>query len=208
MPAIERDLPHVSAPADLKATPDDRCLSLMTKCVFQAGFNWRVIENKWPDFETVFHGFDPHRMAFLDDEAIEVIGRDVRIVRNMAKIVTVPANARFVLDVSREHGGFGRFLAEWPPDDLVGLWTVLKKKGARLGGNTGQYFLRFIGKDAFILSRDVITCLQRSDVLEVGPATSRKALQSAQDAFNQWHEETGMPYTHLSRIAALSVGPH
>lgn len=24
--------------------PDDRWLSIMTKCVFQAGFNWKVVE--------------------------------------------------------------------------------------------------------------------------------------------------------------------
>jgi len=46
-------------PAELAAVPDDRWLAQMSKCVFQAGFNWQVIETKWPGFETAFHGFDP-----------------------------------------------------------------------------------------------------------------------------------------------------
>jgi hypothetical protein len=25
-------------------------------------------------------------------------------------------------------------------------------------------------------------------------------------AFNTWHDETGLPYTHLSKIAAFSMG--
>ena len=44
---------------------DARFLSMMTKVVFQAGFVWRVIENKWPDFETVFFGFDAEKMVLL-----------------------------------------------------------------------------------------------------------------------------------------------
>ena len=45
--------------------PDHRFLSMMTKVIFQAGFVWRVIENKWPDFETVFLGFDTEKMMLL-----------------------------------------------------------------------------------------------------------------------------------------------
>ena len=33
-------------PADLAKIPDDRWLARMTRGVFQAGFNWRVIEAK------------------------------------------------------------------------------------------------------------------------------------------------------------------
>ncbi len=43
---------------ELVAIPDDRWLSQMTRCIFQAGFNWKVVENMWPGFEEVFHGFD------------------------------------------------------------------------------------------------------------------------------------------------------
>lgn len=28
----------------------------------------------------------------------------------------------------------------------------------------------------------------------------------AQQAFNDWHKETGLPYSHLSRILSYSVG--
>ena len=33
---------------EIAATPDDRWLAQMSRGVFQAGFNWRVIDNKWP----------------------------------------------------------------------------------------------------------------------------------------------------------------
>lgn len=204
--ALAALLPEAKSARQLAATGDDRYLALMTKCVFQAGFNWKVIENKWDGFETVFHGFEPRRNAFLNDDELDEIGRDKRIVRNMQKILSVPANARFVLDIAGEHGGFGTFLAGWPSSDLVSLWTVLKKRGARLGGNTGQYFLRFAGKDSFILARDVVACLRQAGAISTDRPSSARDLAAVQAAFNAWHEETGLPYGHLSRIASASIG--
>ena len=36
-------------------------------------------------------------------------------------------------------------------------------------------------------------------------AGSKKALLQAQAAFNEWHRETGLPYSHLSKIASCSI---
>ena len=81
-----------------------------------------------------------------------VSARDERIVRNGKKIASVRGNAQYVREVRAEHGGFGHYLAAWPADDVVGLWDELKRRGQRLGGNSGPFFLRFVGKDTFMLS--------------------------------------------------------
>ncbi len=44
--------------SELLKIPDDRYLSEISKRVFQSGFYWRVIENKWEGFEEVFFKFD------------------------------------------------------------------------------------------------------------------------------------------------------
>ena len=46
--ALEATLSPPLPAAELAAIPEDRWLSTLSKCVFQAGFNWKVIENKWP----------------------------------------------------------------------------------------------------------------------------------------------------------------
>jgi 3-methyladenine DNA glycosylase Tag len=199
-------LPAHSGNAALAKTPDDRILACMTQRIFCAGFVWRVIEQKWPGFETAFEGFSPQRLAFEPDEFWEMLASDKRVVRHGAKIAAVRANALFVSHVSKEHGGFGKFLAEWPADDEAGLLAFLAKTGARLGGMTGQYFLRFIGWDAFILSRDVITCLRDSGVELSEKATSKRDLAAAQAIFSAWTKKTGLSYVNLSRICAMSAG--
>ena len=80
----------------------------------------------------------------------------------------------------------------------------MKKRGSRLGGVTGQYALRFMGMDSFILSRSVIAALQRAGVID-GPATSKTAQRKIQDAFNAWHKESGESYTRISRILGMSI---
>lgn len=192
------------SPAELAAIPDDRYLSMATRCIFQAGFNWKVIDNKWEGFEQAFAGFDPGRWLMANDDDIAELLSDARIVRNGQKISTVPHNARFFAEVAREHGGVGRWIGAWPVADQIGLMAALDKGGARLGGATGQYFLRFMGKDCFILSQSVVAALTREGVIE-GKATSKKALAAIQDAFNRWAGETGYPVTRLSRILAKSI---
>jgi 3-methyladenine DNA glycosylase Tag len=81
----------------------------------------------------------------------------------------------------------------------------LKKNASRLGGATVQYFLRFEGWDAFILSQDVVKALVREGVVGKEP-TSKKDLAATQTAFNRWREQSGRPVREISRILALSVG--
>ncbi len=160
--ALESMMPKVRSARALSATNNDRWLAEMTRCVFQAGFVWRVINQKWDDFEDVFFGFPPDRVVMLSPEQIDKISQNPRIVRNRQKVLTVQHNAQFILDISKEHGSFGKFVSRWPEDDLVGLFTTLKKRGARLGGMTGQRVLRTLGKDTFILTGDVVKCLRRA----------------------------------------------
>ena len=147
-------------PKALAKLGDDRILAEMTKRVFSAGFAWSVIETKWPGFEKAFLGFKPGPLSLQPDEFWDALMKDTRIVRNGAKIMSVRANAGFVRDIAKEHGSFGKFLANWPSSDEAGLLELLAKRGSRLGGNTGQMMLRFLGWDGFVTSRDVVLCLR------------------------------------------------
>jgi len=204
--ALNRMLPPRPDPEALAAVEDDRVLAEMTKRVFSAGFAWSVIESKWPGFEEAFLSFDPARLSFEPDEFWDGLVKDARIVRNAAKIMSVKANARFVREIGEEHGGFGRFLAGGPPSDEVGLLEVLAKRGARLGGNTGQMLLRFLGWDGFVISKDVATCLRDAGLDVAEEVKSKRDLKLVQEQFNTWAQETGLPYSHLSRICAYSIG--
>ncbi len=192
--------------ADLEKVPDNRVLSEMTRCVFQAGFVWKVIERKWPDFERVFFGFEPHKLVLLSPEQLDRISMDKRIVRNRQKIVSVPLNAAYILDVGKSFGSFSKFASEWHGDDFIGLCMNMKKYGCRLGGLTGPRILRKLGKDGFMLTGDVVTCLKTAGLKIADNPTSKSDLTKIQKCFNEWQDQTGFSLTRLSKICACAAG--
>ena len=201
---LELLLPESVSPEELMARRDDRYLAEMTRCVFRSGFVWKIIENKWDNFETAFQDFDVASNAMMSDEDVERLSTDESIVRNHQKIQSVRRNAAYILEVRASHGSFGRYLAEWPASDIVGLWAELKDRGNRLGGQTGRFFLRFVGKETPVLSNDVVKALIGLGVVEKTP-TSKKSLAAVQEAFNHWAEESGRDLSQISRVLALSV---
>jgi len=190
--------------SELAQIPDDRWLAGMTRSIFQAGFNWKVIEAKWHGFEEAFDGFDIAACAYRLPEDFDALTQDKRIVRNPVKIASVQANALFIEQIAEEAGGFGQWVADWPREDFIGLVAELGKRGSRLGGATAQYFLRFAGVDSFIFSNDVVARLIAEGVVDKAP-TSIKARCAAQEAFNQWAQESRRSLTEVSRVLALSI---
>jgi 3-methyladenine DNA glycosylase Tag len=204
--ALRGLMPKLATAEQLIALGDDRILAEMTKRIFCSGFAWAVIDKKWSGFEEAFLGFDPVRLLHQPPELWDALVSDRRIVRNGQKIMSVARNAQLVTEISAVHGGCGRFLAAWPASDQIGLLELLAKRGSRLGGRTGQYFLRFIGKDGFMLSRDVVLCLRNAGLSIADQPSSKRDLAAIQAQFNAWAVETGLPHTHLSRICAMSIG--
>ncbi|UCD67269.1 MAG: DNA-3-methyladenine glycosylase I [Betaproteobacteria bacterium] len=197
-------LPNAKSARALYAVTDGRYLSEMAKCIFQAGFVWKVVDKLWLGFEEVFLRFSPKDLVDPKPRQIDSIKQDRRIIRNAQKIKAVLDSARFVSRVSSEHGGFGKFIARWPGDDLAGLWNKLSREGSSLGGITGPRFLRNVGKDTYIFSPDGVKELIATGVISKAPA-SKTALTACHQAFSRWHDESGRRYCDISMVVACSV---
>lgn len=203
--ALESLLTRPKPNAELAKIPDDRWLACMTKCIFQAGFNWKVVDSMWPGFEEAFQGFNLDHCALLQDEDFDRLVSDKRIVRHGTKIRSVQQNAVFLDEFAGDYERAGQAFAAWPAEDYVGLLSVLKKRGSRLGGNTGPYFLRSMGVDGFVFSRDVVARLIAEGVVDKTPS-SQKDMMATQEAFNIWRAQSSRSFTEISRILAFSIG--
>lgn len=201
---VEADLSFPKAAHVLATIPDDRWLSQMAQNIFNAGFNWKVVRSMWPGFEQAFRGFDVPACAMMNDEWFDALVTDTRIVRHGAKIKSVQENAVFLQELAAEHGSVGRFFAASPSEGFVDLLELMKKRGTRLGGATGQYFLRFMGVDGFILSTDVVARLVAEGVVDKAP-TSKGAMRACQQAFDTWRAQSGRSLSEISRVLAQSV---
>lgn len=195
----------IKTAAELSAIQHDRYLAEMTKAIFKAGFYWKVIDYKWAGFEEAFWSFNVARCNMTSPEDLESLYQDTRIIRNGQKIDAVPRNAAMILVLSEQHGCFANLIAKWPDDDFIGLLELLHKNGSRLGKQTSQYFLRFIGKDGFVFARDGVAALINAGVVTSKP-TSKRDLKLVQQAYNTWRDESGLGNAQISRILSLSIG--
>ena len=202
---VESLLPGVGTKDHLRGLGSDRYLAEFTRKVFQSGFVWRIVNNKWPHFEEVFWGFDIERLLMMPDDMLERKANDPGIIRNFSKVKTVLENAVMIIDTERrEDKSFGEFIAVWPDDDVIGLWLYLKKYGSRLGGNTGPYALRTLGVDTFLMTADVEFFLRQNNIVDSG-IHSIRSLRATQSYFNDLREESGRSLSELSRLVSLGV---
>jgi 3-methyladenine DNA glycosylase Tag len=202
--ALEARLSRPRSAEDIRATPDDRWLAAMARSLFEAGFNWKVIEAKWSGFEEAFEGFPVGRVASWHGDDMDLLFADRRIVRNGAKIDAVIRNARFLTEIAAEHGSVGAFIAGWPTAEFAGLLDLFETRGARLGGLTGQRALRRMGVDSFVLSPDVVARLIAESVVAKAPS-SRREMAAVQTTFNAWSAQSGRSLTEISQILAASI---
>lgn len=202
--ALESKLKSPVPVEDLSKRPASDWLQEMARAVFQAGFSWTVIENKWPGFRAAFDDFDVDRVAFYHDEDMDRLLADPGIVRNGRKIQSVIDNARMLRDLQAETGDVSGHLARWPVTEQADLVALLGKRGAHLGGNTAMRVLRVMGWDSYVLSGDVVKRLIIEGVVDKAP-TSKSAQRAVQEAFNTWHADSGRPMTQISQVLAMSV---
>lgn len=125
---------------------------------FQSGLSWITVLRKRPAFREAFGGFDPAVVAAFDEDDVERLLGDARIIRNRQKIEATVANARALVAWHRAGGTLDEVFWSFAPVPDPGrsrrrLWsdvpartvesaalsTALKKVGFRFVGPTTMY---------------------------------------------------------------------
>ena len=116
----------------------------MSRAIFTAGLNWRMVDKKWPDFRKTFDGFSPAKVSKLSDKDVRALMNDSRIIRNEKKIRATIENARTVLDLEREHGSFGNYIDSFGNKEKL-LLEDLPRRFKFIGLSTARMFLYMVG---------------------------------------------------------------
>ncbi len=83
---VSSRLPIPLGAAELQAVGDDRYLSQMSFRIFSAGLRHDMVRAKWPAFEDAFYDFDPARVGFMNEEDLDRLLSDSRLIRHGGKI--------------------------------------------------------------------------------------------------------------------------
>jgi 3-methyladenine DNA glycosylase Tag len=122
-----------------KPANDAGYFEVLTKAVFQAGFSWEVVRDKWPSFQKAFDGFDINKVAAYDERDVDRLLADKGIVRNGRKIQATIDNARVMQRLIAEHDSFHDYLRTLDGLPWRGRRDALRK-AFKYFGPTGVFF--------------------------------------------------------------------
>ncbi len=123
---------------------------------FQSGLAWITVLRKRPAFREVFAGFDPEAVAGFEEDDVERLLLDARIIRNRAKIEATISNARAVVALHEAGETLDELIWSFAPPARerrlaslteipgqtpasVALAKELKRRGFRFIGPTTAY---------------------------------------------------------------------
>jgi DNA-3-methyladenine glycosylase I len=133
-------------PPRKKPAGDNGYFEALTKAIFQAGFSWQVIRDKWPGFQQAFEGFDIATVAAYGEPDVERLVKDANIVRNRRKIEATVHNAREMWNLIQKHGTFHAYLRSLDGLDYAARRKELGQRFENLGPTGVFTFLWSVGE--------------------------------------------------------------
>jgi len=98
----------------------------------QAGLSWITILKKRDAFRKAFDGFDPYKVSVYDDEKIQELLANEKIIRNRLKINAAVSNAKAFIKAVEEFGSFDKFIwgyVNYRP--IINQWEKISDMPAR-----------------------------------------------------------------------------
>ncbi len=202
--ALRKRIPKVKSRKALKSADDRFYFNIISFRVFSTGLKRSMVEGKWPAFQEVFRDFEPRRVRAMNDEDLEALMNDTRIIRHWGKIRATHHNSGAICQVAEEFGGFGAYIADWPAEDIDGLWLDLSKRFKHLGGRSAPLVLRFVGKDTYMPSPDAIRAL-RHFALYDGDGKGKREMRKIGGIITDLAKTNGKRLSEISMTLAVAV---
>lgn len=139
-------------------TDDHYLFEMLILESFQAGLSWECVLKKREAFREAFDNFDINKIVNYNDDKINELMNNPKIIRNKLKIEASILNARIFKNIQKEYGAFYNYLKTFINDKIIyetdkttsDLSDViskdLTKRGMKFVGSTIIYsYLQAIG---------------------------------------------------------------
>ncbi|MGI5940376.1 MAG: DNA-3-methyladenine glycosylase I [Thermoleophilia bacterium] len=121
---------------------DTEYFNLLSRAVFSAGLGPKVVESRWGDITTAFHGFEPGEVCLMQEADVTRLLGDPAVIRNRRKIEAVIKNAGVFQECIKEHASFRAYLDALGANvDLDAAADALSRTFAYLGRTSALFFL-------------------------------------------------------------------
>jgi DNA-3-methyladenine glycosylase I len=131
-----------------RPSTDEAYFENMCRVIFQAGLNWRVIDNKWSSIKKAFSNFNIGTVACFTDADVERLMKDPGIIRNKSKIKAIIQNAQNFKTIEKQYGSFQKYLDGLDKSNNYESATKdLVNKFKWLGPPSASLFLYTVGEE-------------------------------------------------------------
>ena len=138
---------NIIIPARIKPSNDNEYFTMLSKSVFQAGFSFKVVEQKWTYIVETFDNFDFKKVMNWNEEKIYQVLQSPKIIRNSKKVRGIVDNARVFHDIITKYGSFSQYLDSFKTKSYPERSKIISKQFKWLG-KTGTYvFLWMVNED-------------------------------------------------------------
>lgn len=117
---------------------------VLTRAVFNAGLSWRVVHAHWPALADAFSDFDPEVVAGYDEQDVERLVADERLIQSAAKLAATTDNARTFMALVGEHDGFAGWVHSFA--DYESIDRALRKHFRYIGEFGAYWSLYTVGE--------------------------------------------------------------
>jgi DNA-3-methyladenine glycosylase I len=145
----------------------------------QAGLSWETVLRKRDAYREVFKGFNPEKVAQMNDAELDEHLQNSAIIRNRLKVFGTRKNALAFLGIQQEFGSFDRYIWQWvdgkpldgrresteevptATDISTALSKDLKKRGMTFVGPTTIYaYMQAVG----LVNDHLVSCFRYPEV--------------------------------------------
>lgn len=110
---------------------DNKLFEMLILEGMQAGLSWITILKKREAFRVAFDDFDPNRVANYDENKVEELMSNEKIIRNRRKITAAINNAKLFLTIQDTYGSFDRMIWEYVDNTpIIGHWNSVDEMPA------------------------------------------------------------------------------
>lgn len=134
-------------PEPITPKSDDQYLEELAKNIFRVGFNWQLVEKRWPDIREAFAKFSIEKVARFDDEDIGVLVSNTKIIKHRKKITAIIRNSKLIKAIANEHGSFENYLKSFRREQYPVRRDRIALTFHHLGKTGAFCFLYCVGED-------------------------------------------------------------
>lgn len=137
---------------------DNYLLEMLILESFQAGLSWECVLNKRDAFKNAYDNFDIDKIINYDENKINELLSNKKIIRNKLKIKASINNSKIFKEIQKEYGTFHNYLKTYTNNMIIyqtdkttnelsdNISKDLQKRGMKFVGSTIIYsYLQAIG---------------------------------------------------------------